>query len=69
METTKKTIGRPEGLMKRKMTSIQLDADLPNKLSLAQIELRNQRGDKTSIADIVNDAIRHYLKLEGLEKC
>ena len=67
METTK-PVGRPKGLMKRKMTSIQLDADLPNKLSLAQIELRNQRGDKTSIADIVNDAIRYYLKLEGLER-
>lgn len=67
METTKQQ-GRPKGLIKRKMTSIQLDADLPNKLSLAQIELRNQRGDKTSIADIVNDAIRYYLKLEGLEK-
>ena len=61
-----KPVGRPKGLMKRKMTSIQLDADLPNKLSLAQIELRNQRGDKTSIADIVNEAIKHYLELKGV---
>ena len=65
METTK-PVGRPKGLMKRKMTSIQLDADLPNKLSIAQIELRNQRGDKTSIADIVNEAIKHYLELKGV---
>lgn len=65
METTKQ-IGRPEGLMKRKMTSIQLDADLPNKLQLAQIELRNQRNDKTTISDIVNEAIKHYLELKGV---
>lgn len=66
MINTTKKLGRPEGLLKRKMTSIQLDSDLPNKLQLAQIELRNQRNDKTSIADIVNDAIRHYLELKGL---
>lgn len=54
-------------LQKRVMSSIMLDADLPNKMQLAQIELRNQRSDKTTISDIVNEAIRHYLELKGVK--